>query len=42
MVEEYILGEMEEDMKGNINMIRSMVKEYIFGQMEEVYIYIIL
>lgn len=42
MEEEYTHGEMGEDMKVNINMIRSMVKEYIYGQMEEVFKYNII
>jgi hypothetical protein len=31
----HILGEMEGDMKENINKIRSMVLVHIFGLMEE-------
>ena len=38
MVEVFTHGEMEEDMRENINMIRSMVKEYTYGQMEDVFI----
>jgi len=41
MAEVYIHGEMADDMKANINLIRNMETEFIFGQMEEVCIYII-
>lgn len=34
MEEEYILGKMGEDMKENINMIKSMVMAFMFGQMK--------
>jgi len=36
MVVVYILGEMGENMKENINMIKNMDMVYIYGLMEEV------
>jgi hypothetical protein len=36
MVEEFIIGQMEDHMKENIQMIKNKVMVYMYGQMVEV------